>query len=127
MLDFAKLNMNEIEYYCKSEQAIINFQLLPSFMIIQEIAVILASYGITKFTADDIKELFIALDMHNETNRSIIPSRKKILGVLQTQTRNSIITLTEDNGIFTVTKFDDTGYRCEIKRMKEINNQLHKK
>lgn len=120
MLDFSKLNMSEIEYYCKSNKAIINFQLLPSFMIIQEIAVILASYGITEFTADDVKELFTALGMHNEKGRNIIPSRKKITGVLETQPRNSIINLTENDGIFTVTRFDDSGYRCEIARMNEF-------
>lgn len=42
---------------------------------------------------------------------------KKITGVLETQPRNSIITLTEKDGIFTVTKFDDSGYRCEIERL----------
>lgn len=117
MLDFTKLNMDEIQAYCKSDKAIINFQLLPSFMIIQEIAIILASYGVTEFSAEDIKELFTALDMHNEKGRSIIPSRKKIAGVLETQPRNSIITLTEKDGIFTVTKFDDSGYRCEVERL----------
>lgn len=117
MLDFTKLNMDEIQAYCKSDKAVINFQLLPSFMIIQEIAIILASYGVTEFSAEDVKELFTALDMHNEKGRSIIPSRKKITGVLETQPRNSIITLTEKDGIFTVTKFDDSGYRCEIERL----------
>lgn len=120
MLDFTKLKMDEIETYCKSDKAIINFQLLPSFMIIQEIAVILASYGILQFSADDVKELFTALNMHNEKGRSIIPSRKKIAGVLETQPRNAIIRLTEKNGIFTVTQFDDSGYRCEVERMKSL-------
>ncbi len=120
MLDFTKLKINEIELYCKSDKAIINFQRLPSFMMIQEIAVILASYGVTEFTADDIKELFIRLDMHGENGRSIIPSRKKIAGVLRTQPRNSIISLNENDGIFTVTRFDDTGYRCETARLNEL-------
>lgn len=122
MLDFTKLNMDEISAYCKSDKAIINFQLLPSFMIIQEIAVILASYGILEFSADDVKELFIALDMHNDKGKSIIPSRKKIAGVLEVQPRNAIIRLSENNGIFTVTSFDDSGYRCEIERMKALRN-----
>lgn len=117
MLDFSKLKMNEIEAYCKSDKAIINFQLLPSFMIIQEIAVILASYGILEFSADDVKELFAALDMHNQKGQSIIPSRKKIKGVLETQLRNSIITFVENDGIFKVTRFDDSGYRCEVERI----------
>lgn len=120
MLDFNKLNMDEISAYCKSDKAIINFQLLPSFMIIQEIAVILASYGILEFSADDVKELFIALDMHNDRGKSIIPSRKKIAGVLEIQPRNAIIKLSEKNGIFTVISFDDSGYRCEIERMKAL-------
>lgn len=120
MLDFTKLKINEIEYYCKSEKTVINFQLLPSFIMIQEIAVILASYGITEFTASDVKELFAALDLHNKKGRSILPSRKKIAGVLETQPRNSIINLTENDGVFTVTRFDDTGYLCEISRMKEL-------
>lgn len=120
MLDFTKLNMNEISAYCKSDKAIINFQLLPSFMIIQEMAVILASYGILEFSADDVKELFIALDMHNDRGKNIIPSRKKIAGVLEIQPRNAIIKLSEKNGIFTVISFDDSGYRCEIERMKAL-------
>lgn len=120
MLDFTKLNMDEIILYCKSDKAIINFQLLPSFMIIQEIAVILASYGILEFSADDVKELFIALDMHNEKGQHILPSRKKITGVLETQPRNAIISLVENNGIFRVIKFDDSGYRCEIDRIKKL-------
>lgn len=114
MLDFSKLNIAEIEYYCKSDKAIINFQLLPSFMMIQEIAIILASYGITTFTADDVKELFAALNMHNESGRAILPSRRKIEGVLRTQPRNAIIALSEESGVFTVTRFDDSGYRMEV-------------
>ncbi len=114
------MKMNEIEYYCKSDKAIINFQRLPSFIMIQEIAVILSSYGIIEFTADDVKELFVRLDMHGENDRSIIPSRKKITGVLLTQPRNSIINLIEKDGVFTVTRFNDAGYRCEIARLNEL-------
>lgn len=117
MLDFSKLNMEEIEAYCKSDRAIINFQLLPSFIMIQEMAVILCSYGIREFSADDVKELFKALDMHGENGRSILPSRKKIKGVLETQPRNSVIRLSERDGVFTVLSFDDAGYRCEVERL----------
>lgn len=52
-------------------------------MIIQEIAIILASYGVKEFSAEDVKELFTALDMHNEKGKSIIPSRKKLLAFLK--------------------------------------------
>lgn len=83
MLDFTKLNMEEIQAYCKSDRAIINFHFFRHFMIIQEIAIILASYGITKFSAEDVKELFIALDMHNEKGRVSFLHAKKLLAFLK--------------------------------------------
>lgn len=120
MIDFNLLDFNEIEYYCKSERTIISFSALPSFIMIQEAVMILCAYGINEFCAEDIKELFLKVNVLLPNGKLFKPSCKKISGVLDTKTRNSVLDLENSGGTYIIKKCNSDGYKAEIKRGYEM-------
>lgn len=120
MIDFGLLDFNEIEYYCKSERTIIPFSALPSFIMIQEAVMILSAYGINQFSAEDIRELFLRINVLLPSGKVFKPSCKKISGVLDTKTRNSVLALESNDGTYSIKRCSIDGYKAEIKRGYEM-------
>lgn len=55
-MDWDKLEMKEIEYYCRSN--VIDFDCFPFSCQIESIICIFSYYGITRFNVDDIKSFY---------------------------------------------------------------------
>lgn len=56
-MDWQKLNMDEVIYYCKSFDDV-GFDCSPFSLQMEEIVIMFSYYGIERFTVDDIKEFY---------------------------------------------------------------------
>lgn len=110
-----KMNFDEVNYYYKSPFALVDYSLMQSFSIIKSCVEIFVYYGITEFSAYDVKCFFEKLQLIQKKNgRIFIPSEKKIDGVLSCCLPNSENIISYNNGIYTVQSWNISGYEAEI-------------
>lgn len=117
----SRMNFDEINYYYKSPQALVDYSFMQSFSIIKSCIEIFVYYEITEFTAKDIKDFFEKLQLIQQKNgRAFVPSEKKIDGVLSCCLPNSKNIILYDNGKYEVQSWDTSGYAAEIKAAYEF-------
>ena len=115
-----KINLNEVTYFYKSPYALVDFSNMQSFSLIKSTIEIFAYYNINDFTADDVRELFVNLQLiQKKNNKVFIPSPKKISGVLDCCLSGSMNVLSSDNGIYHIVSWDSSGYGYEISAAKQ--------
>lgn len=81
-MDWTKLNMKEVKYYCTSFD--IDFDCLPVSDQIRQLIGIFYYYGITQFTIDDIQEFYKKMQLRNARSGKIVnPSPAQIRKVME--------------------------------------------
>lgn len=79
-----KINFDEVEYLYKSPDTMVDYSDVVSFTLIKSSVEIFQYYGITSFSAEDIKRFFEKLSFVRKKNGKVfVPSVKKINGVLE--------------------------------------------
>ena len=82
-MDWQKLNMDEVIYYCKSFDDV-GFDCSPFSLQMEEIVIIFSYYGIERFTVDDIKEFYKIMQIPKMKSEGIIkPAPGKIQKVAE--------------------------------------------
>lgn len=81
-MDWLKLNMDEVFYYCKSNQ--VDFDCGPLSLQLEELVIIFYYYGIKQFTLKDIQELYKKMQIPKMRSEGIIkPAPGKIRKVME--------------------------------------------
>ncbi|MFG6394589.1 MAG: hypothetical protein K1W24_10510 [Lachnospiraceae bacterium] len=81
-MDWLKLNMDEVFYYCKSNQ--VDFDCGPLSLQLEELLIIFYYYGIKQFTLKDIQELYKKMQIPKMRSEGIIkPAPGKIRKVME--------------------------------------------
>lgn len=121
-MDWSKLNMDEISYYCKTGRCL--FECSPFSLQMEEIVLMFHYYGIARFTVEDIQEFYQKMQIRKlKSAGTIKPAPSKIR---KTAERMSNIKCTDD-GAFEIIPADmglyqpfDTGYYAsEIAKMRQ--------
>ena len=115
-----KIDLDEARFFYSSPLTMINNSGLESFGLIKSSVDIFVYYGINEFTAEDIKELFEAMQLvRKKTGKVFVPSAKKIIGVLECYYKKSSQQLELLGDVFRVIKWDCGGYKYEIENAKQ--------
>lgn len=81
-VDWTKLNMKEVNYYCTSFD--IDFDCLPVSDQIKQLIGIFYYYDITQFTIDDIQEFYRKMKLRNARSGKIVhPSPAQIRKIIE--------------------------------------------
>ena len=81
-MDWQKLNINEVYYYCKSYD--VGFDCSPFSLQMEEIVLMFHYYGIKQFTTEDIQEFYKIMQIPRMKSEGIIkPSPGKIKKVAE--------------------------------------------
>ena len=120
-MDWSKLNMDEIYYYCKDTSSLSFFDCSPFGLQMEDIIMIFYYYGIEKFSVKDIQEFYNIMQIPKMKSEGIIkPIPSKIQKVAS---RMKNIKRIDDNTFQIVSgnfglyfKFDTSSYAAEIKR-----------
>ena len=111
-----KINFKEAEYFYKSPHALADYSQMQSFSIIKSAIELFSYYGITDFSCRDVKAFFERLGLVQKKNgKVLIPSEKKISGVLECCLTGHGNRLSFQDGIYHIVAWDHRGYACEIR------------
>lgn len=100
-MDWSKLNMKEVNYYCKSWKSF--FECSPFDLQMEEIILMFHYYGIERFAVEDIQEFYKKMQIRKmKSEGTIKPVPGKIRKVAE---RMKNIKCTED-GIFEIISAD---------------------
>lgn len=115
--NISKINFDEAEYFYKSEHAIVDYSQMQSFSLIKSTVELFAYYGITDFSAADIKAFFERIQLvQKKYNKVFIPSAKKVSGVLDCCLKPSKYYLSFHNGTYHIEEWNTDGYKYELAR-----------
>ncbi len=115
-----KIDLNEVMYFYKSPYALVDFSNMQSFSLIKSTIEIFAYYNVGSFTPDDVRDLFVKIQLvQKKNNKVFIPSPKKISGVLDCCLSGSTNVLSSDNGTYHIISWDSSGYGYEISGAKQ--------
>ena len=120
-MDWSKLNMDEIYYYCKDTSSLSFFDCSPFGLQMEDIIMIFYYYGIENFSVKDIQEFYNIMQIQKMKIEGIInPIPSKIQKV---DIRNKKLKRIDDNTFQIVSdkfglyfEFDTSLYAAEIKR-----------
>ena len=114
-----RIELDEVRFFYLSPDTMIDNSGLESFGLIKSSVDVLVYYGINEFSAEDIKELFEALQLvRKKTGRVFVPSVRKITGVLECYYGKNPQQLEADGERFRVVRWDCGGYKYEIENAK---------
>lgn len=116
MSNIEKINFREAEYFYKSEHSLIDYSEMPSFTLIKSSIEVLYYYGITDFTAAEIKEFFEKLAFTQKNDKRFLPSVRKVNSVLEVCLTPHKQYLSFADGIYHIEKWNCDGYKYEILR-----------
>lgn len=118
----SKMDFDEINYYYKSPQALVDYSLMQSFSVIKSCVEVFVYYGVTEFSAEDVKSFFTKLQLIQKKNgRVFIPSEKKIDGVLSCCLPESENVILCTDGKYIVKSWNISGYKSEIELAYNLN------
>lgn len=120
-MDWSKLNMDEIYYYCKDTSSLSFFDCSPFGLQMEDIIMIFYYYGIEKFSVKDIQEFYNIMQIPKMKSEGIIkpiPSKiQKIASRMKNIKRiddNTFQIVSGNFGLYF--EFDTSLYAAEIKR-----------
>ncbi len=115
MNNIDKIRFDETEYYYKSEHAIVDYSQMQTYSLIKSCIEVFAYYGITDFTAADMKSFFEKLQLVQQKNNKVfIPSVKKVSGVLDCCLVPSDNFLSLKDNVYHIEKWNTDGYKYEM-------------
>ena len=119
-----KINFEEVEYLYKSPDTMVDYSDVVSFTLIKSSVEIFQYYGITSFSADDIKRFFERLGfVRKKSGKIFVPSVKKINGVLECFffffVGSNVLTL--ENGSYKIVSWAGSGCCFEIDAYRKRN------
>ena len=80
----SKINFDDVLYFYKSPQALVDYSLMQSFSLIKSSVEVFAYYGINDFSPSDIRDFFTVIQLvQKKNNKVFIPSPKKVDSVLE--------------------------------------------
>lgn len=114
-----KINFDEASFFYKSPHSLVDYSMVQSYTLIKSVIELFAYYGITDFTAEDIKEFFVRLELVQQKNNKVfIPSRKKIDSVLELCIDGRDNSLSYHNDTYHIDRWDTSGYAYELSAAK---------
>ena len=119
-----KINFEEVEYLYKSADTMVDYSDVVSFTLIKSSVEIFQYYGITSFSADDIKRFFERLSfVRKKSGKIFVPSVKKINGVLECFLGSGVGSnvLTLENGSYKIVSWAGSGCCFEIDAYRKRN------
>ena len=119
-----KINFEEVEYLYKSPDTMVDYSDVVSFTLIKSSVEIFQYYGITSFSADDIKRFFERLGfVRKKSGKTFVPSVKKINGVLECFLGSGVGSnvLTLENGSYKIVSWAGIGCCFEIDAYRKRN------
>ena len=116
MSNIDKINFKEACYFFKSEHSLIDYSNVSSFSLIKSSVEVLYYYGITDFTAADVKEFFEKLEFTQNDGRLFLPSVRKINSVLEVSLIPHKQYLSIKDDVYHIEKWNCDGYKSEIIR-----------
>ncbi len=110
-----KINYKEASFYYTSEHALVDYSQMQSFSLIKSCVEVLAAYGVTDFSAEDVRDFFAQLHIIQQKNqREFLPSPKKVDSVLECCLGSGRNRLSKAEGRYHIESWDSDGYRSEI-------------
>ncbi len=120
-MDWSKLNMDEIYYYCKDTSSLSFFDCSPFGLQMEDIIMIFYYYGIENFSVKDIQEFYNIMQIPKMKSEGIIkpiPSKiQKVASRMKNLKRiddNTFQIVSDKFGLYF--EFDTSLYAAEIKR-----------
>ena len=120
-MDWSKLNMDEIYYYCKDTSSLSFFDCSPFGLRMEDIIMIFYYYGIENFSVKDIQEFYNIMQIPKMKSEGIIkpiPSKiQKVASRMKNLKRiddNTFQIVSDKFGLYF--EFDTSLYAAEIKR-----------
>lgn len=112
-MDWEKLNMEEIKYYCTSSD--IDFDCLPFGSQIKGIVSMFCYYGIKEFSVDDIKAFYEKMQILSPRNNTVRkPTSTQIQKALNAKTMNNIKNINENE--YEILETNTQIYEMQIKQ-----------
>lgn len=110
-----RIDFNEVEYIYKSPLSLVDYSRIQSFSLIKSSIEVFAYYGITDFTAEDVKQFFERLRLlHHKKEKIFIPSVKKVCGVLDCCMQPGRNCLSLSDGTYHIVSWDSSGLGYEL-------------
>lgn len=124
-MDWSKLNMDEIFYYCKSSDC--DFDCCPFDLQMENLVLMFHYYGIEQFTLEDIQELYKKLQVPKPKSTGIIkPTPNRIREVVLRMKNIEVVgedvfkIIPADTGLHL--PFDTSLYSCYIEKGYQRNH-----
>ena len=116
----SKINFEDVSYFYKSPEALVDYSLMQSFSLIKSAVEIFAYYKINDIYPSDVKAFFEILQIKQQKSGKVfVPSPKKVESVLECCTGNGKNSLSKKDGFYRVETWDYSGYGFEIERKKQ--------